>query len=106
MSEWKKELKIEELDSPYFELAEKFGIEVALEIEQMWRGRQIYFPFLEHVCRENIKEKILEEYNGYNATELAVKYGYSERHIRRLCENKSVVLDGQLNLFNEDSRNK
>lgn len=104
MSEWKKELKIEELDSPYFELAEKFGVEVALEVERMWRGRQIYFPFLEHVCRENLREKILKEFNGYNAAELASKYGYSERHIRRLCEKGNVVLEGQISLFKEDSR--
>lgn len=102
--DWKKEMKLEDLDSPYFEIAEKFGIEVAIGVEQLFHGRQIYFPFLEYVCRDRVHEKIIEECNGYNFVELARKYGYSERHIRRICEEKLEKeklkpLDGQLNMF-------
>lgn len=102
--DWKKDIQIEELDTPYFEIAEKFGLEIAIEMEKMFRGRQVYFPFLEHICRERNKEKIVQEYNGYNVTELALKYGYSERHIRRLCADKIEKetfspLDGQLDMF-------
>lgn len=87
--DWKNEIEMEELDTPYYEIAEKFGLEVAVEMEKMFHGRQVYFPFLEHICRERNKEKIIEEFNGYNVTELALKYGYSERHIRRLCAEKN-----------------
>jgi len=36
--------------------------------------------------RDFIKKQIVEEYNGYNVRELATKYGYTEKWIRKILK--------------------
>ena len=36
--------------------------------------------------KEFIKKQIVEEYNGYNIKQLATKYGYSEKWIRKILK--------------------
>ncbi len=69
----------------YREISEQLGIEVALQIYNMFKGTQVNFPvrFFDTKC---VKEMIIREYNGKNVKILARKYDYSEKSIRRIIK--------------------
>ena len=71
------------LSSVYKEISEKLGMDTAMEIYRMFKGQQISFPmrFFNADC---IRKIIVQEYDGTNIKKLAVKYGYSEKTIRRI----------------------
>jgi Mor family transcriptional regulator len=81
-------LTIDDLEPPYDELANEVGLEVAKQIAKLYQGQQIYFPKLERKCDPLLKKTIKEEFDGYNFKELAVKYDYSERWIRKIVEDQ------------------
>lgn len=71
------------LNSVYKEVSEKLGMDVAMEIYRMFKGQQISFP-MRFFSPERIQKCILQEFDGTNIKTLAVKYGYSEKTIRRI----------------------
>lgn len=79
----------------YRDFAKIIGVESTLEIFENYHGTQINFP-MRLVSSDHIKEVVLNEYDGTNLKELAIFYGYSERHLRRLLkdENKNIDLGG------------
>lgn len=77
------------LNEIYFELAELIGIEATLIIYAHFKGQQVTFP-TRLMSKEYIYKQIKEEYNGQNISELALKYGYTERHLREIIKNKEV----------------
>ena len=80
------EIEMELLNTVYREIADKLGIEVACEIYEMFRGQQISFP-VRFYNPENLKNKIMAEYNGKNVRALSIKYNYSEKTIRRIVRD-------------------
>ena len=75
-------------NSVYNDFTEAFGIDVAMQIYQMYKGMQISFP-TRLFNSEYVKKQIPVEYDGRNIKQLAKKYGYSEKTIRRMIkENK------------------
>ena len=75
-------------NSVYKEIAEVFGIDVAIGIYRMYKGMQISFP-TRLFNPKYVKKQISFEYDGRNIKQLAKKYGYSEKTIRRMIkENK------------------
>ncbi len=88
----------------YPELTAMIGAKNAEIFIRLFSGSVgVYFPELRHNCAEKIKKLIISEYTGYNLLTLARKYGYTERHLRRLIEGKvrrhSCVDENQLTLF-------
>lgn len=79
----KKTPDAEALNTVYSELAELVGYENMQKIHNEYRGQQITFP-VELYSREYIHNMIRKEFNGQNVNELAIKYGYNERSIRRI----------------------
>lgn len=76
------------LNAIYKEISEKLGMDMAMEIYQMFKGQQVSFPmrFFNAAC---LKRIIAQEYDGTNIKMLAIKYGYSEKTIRRyIKENR------------------
>lgn len=71
----------------YKKIAELFDIEIVEKIYENFRGRQIVFPqrlYLQEYIK-NIKKSVSKKYtDGESIRELAKKYGYSERWIRKL----------------------
>lgn len=67
----------------YKEISEKLGVDTAMSIYQMFKGQQISFP-VRFFNPEKIKQIIVQEYDGANVRMLAVKYGYSEKSVRRI----------------------
>ena len=71
------------LNAVYKEVSEKLGMDTALEIYRMFKGQQISFP-MRFFNPTRIQKCILQEYDGTNVKTLAIKYGYSEKTIRRI----------------------
>ena len=76
----------------YREFAKLIGVESTLEIFENYHGTQINFP-MRLVSSDHIKQVVLNEYDGTNLKELAMFYGYSERHLRRLLKDDSENTD-------------
>ena len=74
------------LNSIYKEISEKLGMDTAMEIFQMFKGQQITFP-IRFFNPKRIQQNIIEEYDGTNIRMLAVKYGYSEKTVRRIIRD-------------------
>ena len=73
------------LNAVYKEISEKLGMDTAMEIYQMFKGQQISFP-MRFFNPAKIQQMIVREYDGSNIKILAVKYGYSEKSVRRIIK--------------------
>ena len=71
------------LNSVYKEISEKLGMDAAIDIYQLFKGQQVTFP-MRFFNAECIRKIIVQEYDGSNIKKLAVKYGYSEKTVRRI----------------------
>ena len=73
-------------NSVYNDLAEAFGIDTAIQIYQMYKGTQISFP-TRLFNPDYVRKQVPKEYDGTNIKQLAMKYGYSEKTIRRMIND-------------------
>lgn len=74
------------LNTVYREISEKLGMDMAMEIYQMFKGQQICFP-VRFFNPTRIQQIIVKEYDGTNIRTLAIKYNYSEKTIRRIIKD-------------------
>lgn len=81
-----KNIKGEYLNGVYNELANLLGIDVVLKIHASYRGQQVTFP-VELFSKEFIAMQIVCEYDGHNVKQLATKYEYTERTIRKILKD-------------------
>ncbi len=80
------ENEVELLNEVYREISEKIGLDAAIVIYQMFKGQQITFPV--HLFNsKRIQRSIIKEYDGSNIRELARKYDYSEKTVRRMIKD-------------------
>lgn len=66
-------------------VAGEIGVDNLVKLAELVGGANIYIPKAESFVRPVLHEKIKKEYNGYNAPQLARKYGITERWIRQIC---------------------
>ena len=78
-------IKPEDLCGVYAEVATLLGMDAARKLHNRFRGTQVSFP-VELLSREYLFEQIRGEYNGTNIRELASKYGYTEKWIRKIVK--------------------
>lgn len=71
----------------YNELADLLGVEAAIKIHSTYRGQQITFP-VHFFTKEFMADTIYNEYDGKNIKQLASKFGYSEKWIRKIINEK------------------
>lgn len=69
----------------YKDIAEVFGVDIAIQFYQMYKGMQISFP-TRLFNPDYVKKQIPIEYDGTNIKQLAKKYGYSEKTVRRMIK--------------------
>ena len=70
----------------YKDIAEVAVEDVAKILYKNFRGQQVVFP--NKLYSSNFTaQKIREEYNGKNAKELALKYGFTERWVRTILKS-------------------
>ena len=79
-------LKCDHLNGAYNDFANLLGIDAVLKIHAAYRGQQITFP-VELFSKEFIALQIVNEYDGYNVKQLATKFGYSEKWIRKILKD-------------------
>jgi Mor family transcriptional regulator len=71
------------LNSVYKEISEQLGVDTAMDIYQLFKGQQVSFPMrFFHI--QYVRKMITQEYDGTNISQLAAKYGYCEKTIRRI----------------------
>lgn len=73
-------------NSVYEEISEEVGFDVAIRMYQIYKGIQISFP-TRLFNPEYVKKQIPIEYDGTNVKQLAKKYGYSEKTVRRMIKD-------------------
>ena len=69
----------------YNEISEAFGVDVAIQMYQTYKGMQISFP-TRLFNPYYVKNQVPIEYDGKNIKQLAQKYGYSDKNIRRMVK--------------------
>ena len=84
----KEKLKAEHLNGAYAEIANILGVDAAFKLYSQYRGTQVSFP-VEFLSRNYIFEQIVLEYDGGNIKELATKYGYTEKWIRKIVKDEN-----------------
>ena len=68
------------------EISEIVGLEATLKIYLRFKGQQVNFPvrlYNPHLIQKNV----IKEFDGSNIPELARKYDYSEKTIRRMIRD-------------------
>lgn len=98
------QLKVEHLEGDQRQLAETIGIEAYIKLIRMYSGSAVYVPTIDNITLQLRDKLICEEYNGYNAFELAKKYGLSERWILNITgdireQARRKPIDGQVSMF-------
>lgn len=78
------------LNDVYREIGESLGIETAVAFYGYFRGQQISYP-MRLLSPEGVRRCIIREYNGSNLRQLAAKYGYSEKSLRRILSEESGI---------------
>lgn len=73
----------EGLNEIYKELVDEIGFENTQRVYKIFKGTQVSFP-INLYSSDYIHNRIAMEFNGQNIKQLAKKYGYSERTIRRI----------------------
>lgn len=84
VEEMKKEIEL--YNDIYKEISEIVGLDATLKIYLRFKGQQISFPvrlYSPHL----IQQSVIKEYDGTNIAELAQKYDYSEKTIRRMIKD-------------------
>ena len=80
----KKEVEL--YNDIYKEISEIAGLDTTLKLYLRFKGQQITFPvrlYNPHIIQQNV----IKEYDGTNIAELAQKYDYSEKTIRRMIKD-------------------
>ena len=78
--------EIELYNDIYKEISEIVGLEATLKIYLRFKGQQVSFPvrlYNPHLIQQNV----IKEYDGTNISNLAQKYDYSEKTIRRMIKD-------------------
>lgn len=71
----------------YREISAWLGREAAIKLYDMFKGQQISFP-VRLYDPEAVRLAVLREYDGTNVAQLAKKYGYSEKTVRRMLSSQ------------------
>ena len=73
-------------NSVYREISEIIGLEATLKLYLRFKGQQVNFPvrlYNPHLIQKNV----VKEFDGSNIPELARKYDYFEKTIRRMIRD-------------------
>ena len=69
---------------PFDALLGHEGVDAINALCDVMGGATVYIPTARRVFAACIEQQMILEFNGYNYNELARKYGYSSKHVRRL----------------------
>lgn len=81
----KKTFTPDDFAGVYKELAEVLGIEVVIQLHQVFKGQQITFPKRLYSV-DYVKRYIREEQGKRNLKDMALELDYTERRIRQILQ--------------------
>ena len=84
------EIACDNLNGAYRDLSYLLGVQAVLLLHETYRGQTISLP-VELFDRTFIAERIAGEYNGHNIKQLATRYAYSEKWIRKILKEYNKV---------------
>lgn len=67
----------------YNDLAEIIGVDKVEAVFNNFKGQQITFPQRLY-SKEYVVQEVKRLYNGNNLKQLAIKYDYTERHLKKM----------------------
>ena len=79
-----------EIMQPFATLQEMMGLDATLVFIEQLSGMMVYVPNMRTIFAGCLEQEARREFNGSNFTALAKKYGYTERHIRRMLAARSL----------------
>ena len=92
----------EDVKAEYPELSALLGTQKAALVINALGDMRVYFHSLRKNVLDKIRNLIIREFNGYNYDELSKKFGYTERHIRRIVagQPRRPIDRSQMTMFN------
>jgi len=76
-----------EIMQPYDALLGLDGFDAVFEFAEQLGGFTVYVPKVRTIFARCLEKEVMREFNGSNFAGLAKKYGFTERHIRRLVSS-------------------
>jgi len=73
-----------EVMHPYDAIAKQAGIDAVFTFVEQVGGLTIYVPRAQKIFARCLELEAKKEFDGTNSMDIAKKYGYTERHMRRL----------------------
>lgn len=96
MEKWMEAITIDMLPEQYQPLAEITGVPQLLALAEKQGGSNLYVPKLEALVRTARDQQIKEQFNGYNAEDLARRYCMTVRWVQEICKDSPTP--GQISL--------
>ena len=91
------ETTLEDIAERYRPVVEIIGIGKFAELSEYAKGDELYFPKVENIIAPARNRRIKEEWNGWNAKELADRYNLTVKQIEKILKDEPIM--GQMSLF-------
>lgn len=88
-----KMVNVSDIPETHQPVVSLIGLDNFLKLCRYAMGDELYFPMQESILRNTRKRLILQEYNGYNLSELSAKYDITKARIKGIL--KTVKFDLQ-----------
>ena len=69
---------------PYDAMMDMDGFDAICAFSRTFSGTSVYVPSMRTILGQCLEKEMLNMYNGANVRELVQRYGFSERHVRKL----------------------
>jgi len=79
---------------PYDGLIELVGYESVCAFADAFGGCNLYVPLKRYIFKDCLMQAAVNEFNGVNYTQLARKYGFCEKHVRRVVRRRGAAQTG------------
>ena len=92
-------MPLDKLPEPHRKLAEVIGVEAMMRLCETYGGMSFTVPKMDKIIAAERNRHIRNEYNGYNASALAKKYGLTTRMIQMIVDGSTPAqIDGQMEI--------
>jgi Mor family transcriptional regulator len=73
-----------EIPPPYDIIMQRHGFEAVSTIVEQLGGSTVYIPNMRTIFVRCLEEEARKEFNGHNTVAISKKYGFTDRHMRRM----------------------
>jgi Mor family transcriptional regulator len=77
-----------DIPEPFDEIMKICGYEAICTLCECLGGSTVYIPTLHTIFKRCLEREAIDEFDGGNYVKLARKYGFSERHLRKLVNGE------------------